>query len=91
MSKPRPTYNHTRDDGPHSPCPECLFLMTREELIAFLRGREPTPKPVDPTTGGDAIGFLCGLARWDANGAEEDLIDKCEEYLRATLKESEGR
>lgn len=43
----------------------------------------------DPTTHGDAIDYVCTLARWDANGREIALIDKCEEYLRAMLQTSE--
>ena len=33
---PRPTFNHTRGDGEFNPCPECLRLMTREQLIALV-------------------------------------------------------
>jgi hypothetical protein len=44
---------------------------------------------MDPTTDRDAIGYLCMLARWDANGRESALIDKCEAYLRAMLQTSE--
>lgn len=28
----RPTFNHTRGDGPFDPCPECLELMSDEQL-----------------------------------------------------------
>ena len=33
----RPTFNHTRGDGPFDPCPQCLVLMSREDLIALVR------------------------------------------------------
>jgi hypothetical protein len=32
----RPTFNHTRADGPFEPCVECLQRMTREQLIALV-------------------------------------------------------
>lgn len=31
-----PAYNHTRSDGPFNPCPICLPLMSREDLIALV-------------------------------------------------------
>ena len=33
----RPTFNHTRGDRPFDPCPKCLVLMSREDLIALVR------------------------------------------------------
>lgn len=35
----RPTYNHTRDDGPYNPCPECIPLMSTGELVAYQLAR----------------------------------------------------
>jgi hypothetical protein len=31
----RPTYNHSRADGPFMPCPQCLRRMPRKDLIAL--------------------------------------------------------
>jgi hypothetical protein len=31
----KPTYNHSRADGPFMPCPECLRRMPRKDLIAL--------------------------------------------------------
>jgi hypothetical protein len=33
---PRPSFNHTRADGPADPCPECLSLMRPPEVAAFV-------------------------------------------------------
>ena len=33
----RPTFNHSRSDGPFDPCPECLARMTRSELCELVR------------------------------------------------------
>jgi hypothetical protein len=30
---PRPTFNHTREDGPPTPCAECAALLPREVLL----------------------------------------------------------
>ena len=36
MSKrPKPSFNHTRADGPFDPCSVCLKLMSRKSLIAW--------------------------------------------------------
>lgn len=32
-----PPYNHTRDDGPFSPCPQCLERMPPADLRALVR------------------------------------------------------
>ena len=32
-----PTYNHTRVDGPHDPCPKCLERMPRVGLIDLIK------------------------------------------------------
>lgn len=37
MSKPKPTYNHSRGDGPFDPCPECLKLMRKKALRELVR------------------------------------------------------
>ena len=36
----RPTYNHTRGDGPFAPCAECFNLMSRDELLAYASDLE---------------------------------------------------
>lgn len=33
----RPSYNHTREDGPFNPCPECLVRMPRADLLDYVR------------------------------------------------------
>ena len=37
----KPSFNHTRSDGPYDPCGICLQMMTRDRLIAlasYLQG-----------------------------------------------------
>ena len=33
----KPPYNHSRHDGPSMPCPTCLALMTRADLIKHVK------------------------------------------------------
>lgn len=46
---PKPPFNHTRDDGPFSPCETCLRLMARVDLIALVKDlqelRRESPRP----------------------------------------------
>ena len=37
QAKAFPTFNHTRGDGPMDPCPECLALLSREQLLAYVQ------------------------------------------------------
>lgn len=37
-----PTFNHTRGDGPYSPCIICLSLMDRDQLFALAKDNERT-------------------------------------------------
>jgi hypothetical protein len=67
-------------------CPKSYF-ESPSEVPRFPVGRI---RLQDPTTNGDALGYICGLARFDANGGELDLIEKCERYLRAMLPSSTG-
>lgn len=39
LGERRPAFNHTRADGPFDPCPECLELMNKAELIALAKDR----------------------------------------------------
>ena len=36
-SSGRPTFNHSREDGPFAPCDICIKQMSREQLIAYIR------------------------------------------------------
>jgi hypothetical protein len=43
---------------------------------------------IDPTTDGDALGYLLLQASLShPNGREEALIEKCAEYLRSVVRE----
>jgi hypothetical protein len=64
----RPTFNHTREDGPFNPCPECAALMTPSErealyrdsiasLVAMVAEHEPEHR-CEP-----GAGFACCTAR----------------------------
>ena len=33
-------FNHTREDGPFDPCPICLPLMSKDELIAYIESKK---------------------------------------------------
>jgi hypothetical protein len=35
----RPTFNHSRSDGPFDPCPICLELMDRKSLLQLIKDR----------------------------------------------------
>lgn len=65
-------------------------IISREQLVALLDAPVWPRRLDDPTTDGDALGYVCMLARIDANGGEIDLIDKCEAYLRARLADPNG-
>jgi hypothetical protein len=46
-------------------------------------------KPQDPTTNGDAVGYLREQASFAEQNCREDaLSDKCAEYLRAVIAEN---
>jgi hypothetical protein len=44
----RPSFNHTRDDGPFDPCPTCAALMTREELLTVVNDRRQNREEAAP-------------------------------------------
>jgi len=41
----RPSFNHTRADGPFSPCPACLEVMSAADLRALVRDLLPAAGP----------------------------------------------
>jgi hypothetical protein len=65
-------------------CPDPMHDIRQEEA---QRGERAHPEG-DPTVTGDALGYICQLARYDANGREVALVDKCEEYLRRSVEEA---
>lgn len=46
----KPTFNHDRGDGPYDPCPECLELMTKKQLISLVKDLKSTIKDLKGKT-----------------------------------------
>ena len=38
----RPTFNHTRADGPYYPCPVCAAQMSKEQLLRVIVNLQDT-------------------------------------------------
>lgn len=65
-----PTFNHTRADGPLDPCPLCLPLMSREQLVALVRDMTEFV-PANRAPGGSAKdGFILARSAYLAGFAE---------------------
>jgi hypothetical protein len=68
----KPSYNHTRSDGPFDPCPICLQLMSRAELIEYASDldmrvkdlADELSKPTDTDGWSTNMGRDCQWRAW---------------------------